>query len=171
MGGGAHDFVVDQATQPAHSLGEEGRKLAGACSPCLRPHLAQSSGFRIESKLASLLKKARIGGSWRREGVRWGERRAASGTRRAATCAGRLGPFRPKVSNLLTFWPAAIIRASLFTFSNLLSLNLLRPCRSLASANRCSPWCRRRCPPLPASGGASNERCCARAGRPSGRSR
>jgi hypothetical protein len=37
------------------------------------------------------------------EGVRWGEHRAASGTRRAATCAGRLGPLRPKVSNLLTF--------------------------------------------------------------------
>jgi hypothetical protein len=67
--------------------------------------------------------------------VRWDERRATSGTRRAATWAGRLGPFRLKVSNLLTFWPAAVIKASPFTFSNLLSLNLLRPCRSLASAN------------------------------------
>src|SRR5215208_8128651 len=51
MGGRADDFVVDQAPESAYSLGEEGRKLAGASSVCLRPHLAQSGGFRIESKL------------------------------------------------------------------------------------------------------------------------
>jgi hypothetical protein len=51
MDGGANDLVVDQATQPANSLVEESRKLAGARSACLRPHLAQSSSFRIESKL------------------------------------------------------------------------------------------------------------------------
>src|SRR5215210_1082358 len=50
MDGGADDLVARQAPQPSHSLGEEGRKLAGACSACLRPHLAQSGGFRIESK-------------------------------------------------------------------------------------------------------------------------
>src|SRR5215211_2943027 len=50
MDSGADDLVVDQATQPPHSLVEEGRKLAGTCSACLRPHLAQSGGFRIESK-------------------------------------------------------------------------------------------------------------------------
>jgi transposase len=52
MDSGADDLVVSQASQPAHSLGEEGRKLAGACSSCLRPHLAQLGGFRIESKSA-----------------------------------------------------------------------------------------------------------------------
>src|SRR5215203_264717 len=50
MVSGADDFVVDQAPESAYSLGEEGRKLAGSCSACLRPHLAQSDGFRIESK-------------------------------------------------------------------------------------------------------------------------
>src|SRR5215212_11847986 len=50
MGGGADDFLAPQATQPAHSLVQEGRKLAGPRSACLRPHLAQSGGFRIESK-------------------------------------------------------------------------------------------------------------------------
>src|SRR5215208_3610535 len=66
MGGGAHDFVGDQATQPAHSLGEEGRKLAGACSPCLRPHLAQSSGFRIESYIGQVLRPSWRSGATRR---------------------------------------------------------------------------------------------------------
>ena len=33
------------------------------------------------------------------------------------------------------FWPAAIIRASAFTFSSRLSLNLLSPCQSFASPN------------------------------------
>jgi hypothetical protein len=50
MGGGADDFVIDQTPESAYSLGEEGRKLAGASSGCLRPHLAQSGGFRMESK-------------------------------------------------------------------------------------------------------------------------
>src|SRR5215210_1688229 len=57
MDGGADDLVARQAPQPSHSLGEEGRKLAGACSACLRPHLAQSGGFRIESKIRSLSKR------------------------------------------------------------------------------------------------------------------
>src|SRR5215213_10021701 len=49
MGGGADDLLADQASQPAHALVQEGRKLAGACSACLRPHIAQSGSFRIES--------------------------------------------------------------------------------------------------------------------------
>jgi hypothetical protein len=44
-----------------------------------------------------------------------------------------LGPLVPKASSRLTFCPEAIMRASAFTFSNRLSLNLLRPCHSLAS--------------------------------------
>src|SRR5215217_8187229 len=51
MDSGADDLVVGQASQPAHSLGEEGRKLAGIDSVSLLPHFAQSGGFRIESKL------------------------------------------------------------------------------------------------------------------------
>src|SRR5215216_7400881 len=49
MGGGADDFLAHQASQPAPSLVQEGRKLAGLRSACLRPHLPQSGGFRIES--------------------------------------------------------------------------------------------------------------------------
>jgi hypothetical protein len=41
-----------------------------------------------------------------------------------------------KVSSRLTFWPEAISKASMFTFSSLRSRNLLIPCQSLASANR-----------------------------------
>src|SRR5215216_2846381 len=55
MGGGADDFLAHQASQPAHSLVQEGRRLAGLRSACLRPHLAQSGGFRIASKPAALL--------------------------------------------------------------------------------------------------------------------
>src|SRR3954447_15885532 len=51
MGGGAHDLVVEQASQPPHALGEEGGELASTRSACLRPHLTQLGGFRIESKL------------------------------------------------------------------------------------------------------------------------
>src|SRR5215211_2281597 len=50
MDGGANDLVARQATQPPYSLVEEGRKLAGSGTACLRPYLAQSGGFRIESK-------------------------------------------------------------------------------------------------------------------------
>src|SRR3954468_8964535 len=50
MGGGAHDLVVEQASQPPHALGEEGGELASTRSACLRPHLTQLGGFRIESK-------------------------------------------------------------------------------------------------------------------------
>jgi len=50
MDSGADDLVVGQASQPAHSLDEEGRKLAGIDSVSLLPHFAQSGGFRIESK-------------------------------------------------------------------------------------------------------------------------
>jgi hypothetical protein len=46
--------VVGQASQPAHSLGEEGRKLAGIDSVSLLPHFAQSGGFRIEAKTYSI---------------------------------------------------------------------------------------------------------------------
>src|SRR3954471_2621716 len=49
MGGGAHDLVVEQASQPPYALGKEGRELAVACSACLRSHLAQLGSFRIES--------------------------------------------------------------------------------------------------------------------------
>src|SRR3954471_19932829 len=49
MGGGAHDLVVEQASQPPHALGEEGGELASTRSACLRPHLTQLGGFRIES--------------------------------------------------------------------------------------------------------------------------
>jgi putative transposase len=49
MDGGAHDFVVNQATQPAYSLVKEGRELAGVDSLSLRPYIAQLGGFRIES--------------------------------------------------------------------------------------------------------------------------
>src|SRR3954465_10963180 len=52
MGGGAHDLVVEQASQPPYALGKEGRELAVACSACLRSHLAQLGSFRIESKLS-----------------------------------------------------------------------------------------------------------------------
>src|SRR5215203_1725238 len=48
MDGRADDLVARKATQPAHSLVEEGRKQAGAHSACLRPHLAQSSEDRLE---------------------------------------------------------------------------------------------------------------------------
>src|SRR3954454_14677267 len=53
MGGGAHDLVVEQASQPPYALGKEGRELAVACSACLRSHLAQLGSFRIESKVES----------------------------------------------------------------------------------------------------------------------
>src|SRR5688572_17939541 len=49
MDSGADDLVARQATQPSHSLVEEGRKVASAHSACLRPCLAQPGGFRIES--------------------------------------------------------------------------------------------------------------------------
>ena len=41
----------------------------------------------------------------------------------------------PKARSRFTFCPEAIIRASVFTFSSRLSLNLLKPCHSLASPN------------------------------------
>src|SRR5829696_8702409 len=60
MDGGADDLVVDQATQPPYSLVEEGRKLAGSGTACLRPYLAQSGGFRIESKAGSRMNRLYI---------------------------------------------------------------------------------------------------------------
>jgi hypothetical protein len=54
LGGGAGDFLAHQATQPAYSLGEEGRKLAGTRSAYLRAHLTQSGGLRIESKVEAV---------------------------------------------------------------------------------------------------------------------
>src|SRR5918994_552378 len=52
MDSGADDLVVGQASQPADSLGKEGRELAGIDSVGLFPRFAQSGGFRIESKPA-----------------------------------------------------------------------------------------------------------------------
>src|SRR3954447_12609424 len=67
MGGGAHDLVVEQASQPPYALGKEGRELAVACSACLRSHLAQLGSFRIESKLDfSHLWSVRVGYARRR---------------------------------------------------------------------------------------------------------
>src|SRR5215203_5027974 len=63
MVSGADDFVVDQAPESAYSLGEEGRKLAGSCSACLRPHLAQSDGFRIESKQGLVVPQVMVAAS------------------------------------------------------------------------------------------------------------
>src|SRR5829696_4634565 len=60
MDGGADDLVVDQATQPPYSLVEEGRKLAGSGTACLCPYLAQSGGFRIESKAGSRMNRLYI---------------------------------------------------------------------------------------------------------------
>src|SRR5215203_6207784 len=60
MDGGADDLMVDQATQPPYSLVEEGRKLAGSGTACLRPYLAQSGGFRIESKAGSRMNRLYI---------------------------------------------------------------------------------------------------------------
>jgi hypothetical protein len=54
MGGGADDFLTHQASQPPHSLVQEGRNLAGTRSAYLRAHLAQSDGFRIESKVETV---------------------------------------------------------------------------------------------------------------------
>jgi hypothetical protein len=48
----ANDLMVDPASKPPHPLGEEGWELAGARSTCLRPHLVQPGGFRIESYTA-----------------------------------------------------------------------------------------------------------------------
>lgn len=63
----------------------------------------------------------------------WNLQRPASGRRRAATCAGLLGLLVAKARSRLTFCPQASIKASEFTFSNRLSLNLLKPCHSFAS--------------------------------------
>lgn len=41
--------MVEQASQPPNSLVQEGSKLAGTRSACLRSHPAQLGGFRIES--------------------------------------------------------------------------------------------------------------------------
>ena len=56
-----------------------------------------------------------------------------AGWRKAATCASRLGPLSPKVSNFFMFCPAAMSRASAFTFSNLRNRNYA------TSANVISP--------------------------------
>jgi hypothetical protein len=54
MGGGADDLLAHQASQPAHSLVQEGgelaRELASIDSVGLRPRVAELGGFRIESK-------------------------------------------------------------------------------------------------------------------------
>src|SRR5215203_5198648 len=65
----------------------------------------------------------------------WKPEQPAPGRRRAAACAALLGPFAPKATSRFTFCPEAIIRASALTFSSPLSLNLRKPCHSLASAN------------------------------------
>src|ERR671917_1638363 len=66
--------------------------------------------------------------------VPWNSRRLASGRRRAAACDGLFWRLVPKARSRFTFWPAAVIRASVFTFSSRLSLNLPAPCHPLASA-------------------------------------
>ena len=48
MGSGADDLLADQASQPPHSLVQEGAQLVGLDSG-LRPRVAQLGGFRIES--------------------------------------------------------------------------------------------------------------------------
>jgi hypothetical protein len=58
------------------------------------------------------------------------------GGRRAATIAIFFERLGPKATSRLAFCPEAIMRASKFTFSSPLNLNLLNPCHSLASANR-----------------------------------
>ena len=58
-----------------------------------------------------------------------------SGGRRATAFAIFFGLGPPNSTNRLAFCPDAIMRASEFTFSSPLSLNLLDPCHSLASAN------------------------------------
>ena len=63
-----------------------------------------------------------------------------AGQRKATTWASRLGPLRPQVSSLFTFWPAAVSSASTFTFSNVRNRNLLDPCQSLASPNKGSTY-------------------------------
>src|SRR5215203_1351486 len=61
---------------------------------------------------------------------------ACHGGRRAAVCAVLLGRRYPNVSSRFTFWPEAISSASALPLSRRLSLNLLMPWKSLASANR-----------------------------------
>lgn len=56
------------------------------------------------------------------------------GGRRAAVWAPLLGRRPPKAISRLTFWPEVVSSASAFTFTSRLSLNLLMPCRSFASA-------------------------------------
>ena len=58
-----------------------------------------------------------------------------SGGRRATAFAIFFGLGLPNSTSRLTLCPEAIMRASEFTFSSPLSLNLLEPCHSLASAN------------------------------------
>jgi hypothetical protein len=58
MGGGADDLLARQALQPAHALVQEGGELVGIDSVGLCPCIAQFGGFRIVSKLDSLLKYA-----------------------------------------------------------------------------------------------------------------
>jgi hypothetical protein len=69
MEGGAHDFVVNQATQPANSLVKEGRELAGVDSLSLRPYIAQLGGFRIESMSIGITKVPPLLASARRRWV------------------------------------------------------------------------------------------------------
>jgi hypothetical protein len=68
-----------------------------------------------------------------------------SGGRRATTIATFFGRLGPKATSRLTFWPAAIMRASAFTFSSRLSLR--------TTSNRATLWPPRRAarPTPPAS--------------------
>jgi hypothetical protein len=54
MGGGADDLLAHQASQPAHSLVQEGGELASIDSVGLRPRVAELGGFRIESKITRI---------------------------------------------------------------------------------------------------------------------
>jgi hypothetical protein len=63
------------------------------------------------------------------------QRLTGSGGRKAAACANFRGAQFRGATNFFMFCPVAISSASMFTFSNLLSLNLRRPCQSFASPN------------------------------------
>ena len=65
--------------------------------------------------------------------LRSGRGSGFSGGRRDATNAIFVGPLEPKAKSRLMFCPEAVMRASEFTFSKRLSLNLPKPCHSLAS--------------------------------------
>src|SRR5215210_6370086 len=83
-------------------------------------------------KTAFVGRQARFEGCFRARLISWP---VVVGGRRGAAYASFFGIRPPKASSHFTFWPEAISKASMFTFSSLRSRNLLIPCQSLASAN------------------------------------